>query len=105
MRIPAIPESLVLDSSIRLHTSPNLLYNLRCIIYTLRLEIIAFRIFLIPSNNKLPNPSQSAQHYHSRKAVGTEYTYPESFWMPPANLTPNNHIERHPARLPAALRK
>ena len=105
MRLPAVPEPLILDSSIGLHTSPNLLYNLRRIIYTLRLEIIAFRILLIPSYNKLPNPLQSARYCHSRKVVGIEYTYPESFWMPPTNLTPNNHIERHPARLPTALRK
>lgn len=94
---------MLLNPSIRLHTSPNLLYNLRRIIHALRFEIIAFRIFFIPSNNKLPIRLESAQHCHSRKVAENEYTYPESFWMPPTDLTPNNHIKRHPARLPTAL--
>ena len=98
-------EAVLLCSSIRLHTPPNLLYNLRCIVHTLRLEIIAFRILLVPSDNNLANPLQSAQHCQSHKIVENEYTYPEGFWMPPTNLTPNNHIKRQPARLPIILRK
>ena len=97
------PETVILYSSIRLHTSPNLFYNLCRIIHTLRLEIIAFRILFIPSNNDLPTALQSARHCHSQKTVENGYTYPETFWMPPTNLTTNNHIERQPARLPIIL--
>lgn len=86
---------------IGLHTLPDLFHNLRSVYSTLRLEIIAFRIFLFPYYDNLENDRTSASSVSH--LLGEVLTYPESLRVPPTNFTSYNHTKRYPACLDTAI--